>query len=574
MNLKKNMNYTITKNYNELSNSQKEQKILYQNNNKIVLNESKTNDIKKEELDMKSEYVNIHDHFKGDKDALNISYNLNMEFNKNENNKVKYLNSQNNELLSNAYFENMFSPYTNKYFNDNNNYDYIINNNKINNNFRINYYNISNKSNNINYKKNKKYNNKVFYTNEKNAPFLKSDNLNKNKEQNNIQHKENILNSCFMNNFNKKKNNKRSENFVNYNTLKKFKSNSNLGDNNVNDNKNNSFNKCLKEYTCENKNYLNNGILMNHRIIEGNISHNISTNEYYFNNNNLNIVDDSNKQSYVNKNNNRNYGKIKKRHKSMNNFNEIMKIKKKNVNKDTNDNINNNNADNHTPKFIYCKYCDINIEENKLEEHNKNQHIKCPIDNCNDIYNIDCLEFHLLNHMKNDKDENILNNPKEIEKWVNERKKNYPTRKKIMNDKNNKIPKIKKKPSCLIEELLFERYYSAIGRNLYYKKELQKSLFIPLLTKLSQNSFHNIYENDYYNISNDNLKREKKKKKFSKKQMIDSLNIHKKPPLLYQLMKNEIYIYEKKLMKCIEYITENNFFDNTFDKKNDIIELK
>ncbi|GAW82347.1 hypothetical protein, conserved [Plasmodium gonderi] len=219
-------------------------------------------------------------------------------------------------------------------------------------------------------------------------------------------------------------------------------------------------------------------------------------------------------------------------------------------------------------KLTFCTYCDKNIEDKDLDEHNKSEHIKCPIDNCGQVYNIDDLEFHLLNHMKNEKNEIILNDSKEIEKWIEERKKNYPTRSKIGNIKNNKIAKKKKKkPNCLIEELLFESYCSALGRNIYCKNQSEKSIFVPLLTKLEQNKMHNIYENNYYpigfNSNGNNYIVNKKKRSRKKLQLIDSLNIHRNSPLLYQLMKKEIYHYEKKLIKCIEYITQSAFFDDS-----------
>ncbi|GAB67846.1 hypothetical protein PCYB_124120 [Plasmodium cynomolgi strain B] len=101
-------------------------------------------------------------------------------------------------------------------------------------------------------------------------------------------------------------------------------------------------------------------------------------------------------------------------------------------------------------KYIYCHHCDVNIEAKKLEEHNQSEHIKCPIDNCGQIYKIDDLDVHLLNHIKNEKDEVILNDSKEIEKWIHERKKNYPTRERIAIDmKDNENGKKKKKAKLL-----------------------------------------------------------------------------------------------------------------------------
>ncbi|EUD69181.1 hypothetical protein C922_00044 [Plasmodium inui San Antonio 1] len=224
-------------------------------------------------------------------------------------------------------------------------------------------------------------------------------------------------------------------------------------------------------------------------------------------------------------------------------------------------------------KFIFCHHCDVNIEADKLQEHNQSEHIKCPIDNCGQIYSLDDLDVHLLNHIKNDKDEVILNDSKEIEKWIQERKKNYPTREQIAinmkNNENGKRRERKKKPNCLIEELLFESYCSAVGRNIYLKNKWEKSIFVPLLTKLEQGSLHNnMYENSYYPLVGSPMggkyyPTNMRRRPFKERQLIDSLNIHRKSPLLYQLMKKEIYLYEKKLIKCIQFITRSGFFDDS-----------
>ncbi|SCP05544.1 conserved Plasmodium protein, unknown function [Plasmodium ovale] len=229
------------------------------------------------------------------------------------------------------------------------------------------------------------------------------------------------------------------------------------------------------------------------------------------------------------------------------------------------------NAEPIPPNCIYCSQCDIIIKEKNYETHEKAKHIKCPIENCNQIYNINLLDSHLLSHMKNEKNKNIMNDSEEIKIWINERKKNYPTKNKIMNIKNNELFKKRKKPNCLIEELIFENYCSAIGRSIYIKKKSEKSIFIPLLRNLSQGDYKHIYKNNHYTICN--KIHYGKNKQYIHTNIMDTLNIHQKAPLLYQLMKNEINIYEKKLMNCIDYITESRFFDDSFDSRVDILEL-
>ncbi|KJP89957.1 hypothetical protein AK88_00413 [Plasmodium fragile] len=72
------------------------------------------------------------------------------------------------------------------------------------------------------------------------------------------------------------------------------------------------------------------------------------------------------------------------------------------------------------------------------------------------------------------------------------------------------------------------------------------------------NSYYPLYNNPTGQYYQTNMRR----RPFKQRQPIDSLNIHRKSPLLYQLMKKEIYLYEKKLIKCIEFITRSGFFDH------------
>lgn len=228
-------------------------------------------------------------------------------------------------------------------------------------------------------------------------------------------------------------------------------------------------------------------------------------------------------------------------------------------------------VENHEEKKHFCKYCDEYVDEHKIEEHEKNEHVKCPMEGCNNIYKKDNLEYHLLSHMKNKNNEVILNNPKEIQRWIEERKKNYPLKCKIENEQKNQknlSRKKRNKPNCLIEELIFENYCSAIGKNLLQKQKMQKSVFIPLLNRLNYSNYDNIYENEYYSLGNTLNRKIKNMNYFKMKNhadTIDTLHIHKSPPLLYQIMREEIYSYEQKLMEAIEYITSCNFFDESED---------
>lgn len=247
-------------------------------------------------------------------------------------------------------------------------------------------------------------------------------------------------------------------------------------------------------------------------------------------------------------------------------------------------------------KTVFCNVCTLHVKSTTYKEHEKTEHVECPLDNCNEVYNVNDFEYHLLKHIKKENsNKSILEDPEEIKKWVAERKKNYPLRKNIHNQSSSdktqqetgdkSVSKKLKKPNCLIEELLFENYCTAIGKHIMYKKKKDKSIFVPLFTQMEKSNYQDIYGKEYYSYfeesgekkCTDHLKQQKTNVHYNNSnhkcnKIIESLNIHKTPPLLYQLMRNDILEYERKLMSCIIYITENNFFDK--DEEKDIVELK
>ncbi|VWU50184.1 conserved protein, unknown function, partial [Hepatocystis sp. ex Piliocolobus tephrosceles] len=462
---------------------------------------------------------------------------------------------------------------------------------------------------------NKNNKNNFSYYNENKLPFNYKYSYTNNYKINGINEHNNL------NNINKQFNTNYNHNFINTNYFNPmdYSTSSSMGNNyihtnNIGYNNNNIYYNNIGSYNKNISNMVNNAsVNMNNNssnysskdaYVSNNQNNNQNSNNQNSNQNSNNQNSNQNSNNQNNNNQNSNYDKI---HISNNvigaanltntnrhNINNKISNEKKEKIVLVNNKISNEKKV--ESKFIFCTYCEIDVKRDKLEEHNKTCHMKCPIDKCGEIYNVDDLDVHLLSHMKNEINEAILSSSKDIEIWLNERKLNYPTKRKILDNKNkneltctnksgnnNKI----KKPKGLIEELLYEKYCSAIGINIYKQKESQQSIFIPLLTKLSENNFKNIYDNNYYSMSTDhttgtgiNAETEKKKKKKNQKfnkpknKLIDTLNIHRKSPLLYQLMKKEIYTYENTLMQCIEYITENNFFDDSYDEKRDIVVLK
>ncbi|SCM10428.1 conserved Plasmodium protein, unknown function [Plasmodium chabaudi adami] len=529
-------------------------------------------------------------------------YNYNAQRNKTisnskyRDNQINGITNEGQQLYNNNYLENYFTCYNNSDISkgsrnsniENESPDFSSNKNNMNIKKRMTIY--------PSYKNNTYFNNKIGYANKNMFPNVQSTSLNNNNTyiQNDFKMDSNF-NSGPMppdylmrrdsvnwndNNMpdnheaNKNKNRKISASYINKgagNTFNNFYVPNQSS--NISTYKNNLIND-ETNYKLNMNNGLNSGNINNNYFVNGN-----NYNSYGYPNSHNQNGQYSNTINYMgNKKKNQRAHTKKKNNNFLNNNTNV----KKDIKKSDND-LESKKSES---KMIYCKYCNIEVNEKELEEHNKLEHIKCPIDNCGEIYNIEHFDIHLLSHEKNEKNENILESKEEIEKWIEERKKNYPTKKKIMDMKNNSNNindetkennnNKQKKTTSLIEKLLVEKYSSAIGRNIYYQTQSQKkSIFVPILNRLIENNYKNVYENTYYSISDKhNQKNKKFNKRLQKNSMIDSLNIHKNTPLIYQLMKNDIYVYEQKLMQCIEFIVNNNFFDNTFDANQDIVELE
>ncbi|CXI97849.1 conserved Plasmodium protein, unknown function [Plasmodium berghei] len=554
-------------------------------------------------------------------------YNYNCQRNKTiinskyRDNQINGMENGGQKLYNNNYLENYFTCYNN---ND-------ISKGSINNNAESENQHVFSNKNNMNikkrlaiypsYKNNAYFNNKTGYVNKNALPNVQSVSLNNNSNNNNNNHaymqhnlKMNVnFNSGpihpdylmrkepvnwngnnMVNDHDANKNKNRKIGGNNYDSFRETNSNihNNFYDNNLQQNNKiyipnqpNSISTYKNNLINDKANYKLN---VNNSLNIGNINNSYFMNGNNYNNNNsCGYTNSHNKNGHYtntinymgNKKKNQRVHTQKKNNNFLNNHTSI----KKDIKNGDNNLESKKSANKNESKNIYCKYCNIEVNEKELEEHNKLEHIKCPIDNCGEIYNIDFFDIHLLSHEKNEKNENILESKEEIQKWIEERKKNYPTKKKIMDIKNNnninsetKEKKNKeKKITSLIEKLLVEKYSSAIGRNIYYQTQSQrKSIFVPILNKLIENNHKNVYENTYYSISDKyNKKNIKFNKRVKKHNLIDSLNVHKNAPLIYQLMKNDIYVYEQKLMQCIEFIVNNNFFDNIFDANQDIVEL-
>ncbi|ETB62949.1 hypothetical protein YYC_00566 [Plasmodium yoelii 17X] len=556
--------------------------------------------------------INKGQSFEGEKiSEYNCQRNKTIINSKYRNNQINRMENDSQQLYNNNYLENYFTCYNNNV--ENENQDLFSNKNNMNIKKRMTVY--------PPYKNNAYINNKTGYVNKNAFSNVQNVSLNNNAYmQHNFKMNANfdsgpippnyIMKQEYINwngnnmttNHDQNKNKNRKIIGNNYNNFRETNSNiyNNFYDNNLQQN-NKIYVPNQPNNVSTYKNNLINGetnykLNVNSSLNAGNVNNNsnhnntnynnnISSNNYNYSNSNSNSNSHNKSGHYANTINYMGNKKINKKghtHKKNNNFLNNHTSVKKDIKKVDNDLESKKSGNKIESKNIYCKYCNIEVNEKELEEHNKLEHIKCPIDNCGEIYNIDLFDIHLLSHEKNEKNENILESKEEIQKWIEERKKNYPTKKKIMEMKNNNInseekekKNKQKKITSLIEKLLVEKYSSAIGRNIYYQTQSQKkSIFVPLLNKLIENNYKNVYENTYYSISDKyNQKNIKFNKKIKKNNLIDSLNVHKNAPLIYQLMKNDIYVYEQKLMQCIEFIVNNNFFDNTFDANQDIVEL-
>lgn len=113
---------------------------------------------------------------------------------------------------------------------------------------------------------------------------------------------------------------------------------------------------------------------------------------------------------------------------------------------------------------FYCHICDRGYRsEDGLKQHESEDHIPCAELGCKYAAPLHLLEVHKMRHAVISKDgKSILDDPEEIKKWVEARKRNYPRQNQSA---QNKTSKSELKNCCAIERVIRNAMSTASGRN-------------------------------------------------------------------------------------------------------------
>ncbi|GAB6018621.1 nuclear fragile X mental retardation protein interacting protein 1 [Chamberlinius hualienensis] len=92
----------------------------------------------------------------------------------------------------------------------------------------------------------------------------------------------------------------------------------------------------------------------------------------------------------------------------------------------------------------HCKTCDWSFDTKEAYNEHLQSHVKCPDETCKFEAHKDIIEFHYkIEHIANFADRlKRLETPEEIDKWINERKRNFPTARRVEEKKEQKSEKI------------------------------------------------------------------------------------------------------------------------------------
>ncbi|SIO73169.1 conserved Plasmodium protein, unknown function [Babesia microti strain RI] len=245
-----------------------------------------------------------------------------------------------------------------------------------------------------------------------------------------------------------------------------------------------------------------------------------------------------------------------------------------------------------------CQICNLYFDKKqKLEKHLKNDHIPCIHEGCNFSAPLQILEIHAFKHLKNNKGELFVDSPEEIRIWRERRRANHPSNPHKLAAQNDSEISTR----CSLEDLL-RSSMNAFTTNpptmTQREQECKTSALVPLLNKIAPppSSLYSFLEPEKADRKIQSLEAKfggpysysrslKKKfnicnmflrKKFCKygancayshdvsafkrwKKLQFNLQVPKRPPLLYRLLKPEILMYEEMLIRGIVYIVKSNF---------------
>lgn len=290
---------------------------------------------------------------------------------------------------------------------------------------------------------------------------------------------------------------------------------------------------------------------------------------------NLNKNNNRSPNNYQNKNNN-NFGKRqwnKPNNNNNNDNNNNTNSSKNNPNKSNNNKINKQDLPENNQ--FNCEVCDRGFKTNQLYEDHCKTHTTCGHNGCTFTAAAKLVKIHFTNFHASGIDKKIprLETPEEIQKYINERKKNFPTNSNL--DKKIKLDNEKIERGITLETRQFGRFNKTKHQNQHTTNTNIKDSNENQLTSTNEGTVEkSIDQNDDHikpvkqastsrnNTLNKRIKKKNKKNKcLAMKSNLSGLN--RKPTLLQQLLANEIRHERNIILQCVKYVVENNFFDQT-----------
>ncbi|AFZ80955.1 hypothetical protein BEWA_003630 [Theileria equi strain WA] len=235
-----------------------------------------------------------------------------------------------------------------------------------------------------------------------------------------------------------------------------------------------------------------------------------------------------------------------------------------------------------------CLFCNLTFK-NKTEhdDHIQESHVECEHEGCNYSAPLDIMEVHRLKHIKNENGESILDSVEETRRWIRNRKRRHPSRRKRDEDVSLKDTTDSTEASSVeYEESVLEKLLrDAHSLSKKQTKKEKKSALYPVISKVKEQPsallrLSNPLKYDHLLSKLDSGPysyrsaigdgrcphiRKDGQCKFGPKCAFLSksqFTVPKRPPHILHLLKNDIYETEKTLIDVIKTIVACNFFDD------------
>ncbi|CAF0840331.1 unnamed protein product [Brachionus calyciflorus] len=213
---------------------------------------------------------------------------------------------------------------------------------------------------------------------------------------------------------------------------------------------------------------------------------------------------------------------------------------------------------------FYCEVCDRGFKTDEKYQEHLSTHITCGVNGCKFTAADKLVEIHYRNFHATGLDKKVasLKTPEEIKKYIEERKKNFPSKNNL--DKKVELDREKSDRGVLLNSREFGRFKNKNRRNLDQNRNSNQEKNTdngPCNLDESHNSVKT--DNKISRVNNrKNLKRKNKKGGLYARKVEVLKSRYKKPTLLQKLLADEIRHERNILLQCVRFVVQKNFFDN------------